>query len=249
MMSLHEPSQSANIIHLLRFKLQSYASYFTTLVFIQLAVLLLSLQSVSSSYEYESYSMEFIGVQSGIHIGAIMFWALIAGSLLASKLKREEAFTFVATNKTHHFSNIIFMLVASFITSLIAILVSPAFKMIAILRYGEIYIATNEISLAIVLNDTVLLFITAFCYISLFFAIGYTVTSLAQINQGLTWIIIFIVLLLMFVFGFGFDILGIVIEFFTAEESLALFVGKIVVTVTVLYTIVMMFTSRNEVRN
>lgn len=248
MMSLHEPSQSANIVHLLRFKFQSYAGYFTTLVFAQLAVLLLSLQSSYSSYEYDNYSMQFIGIQSGVHIGAIMFWALIVGSLLASKIKREEAFTFVATNETHHFSNILFMLIASLITSVMAILVSPALKMLAILRYGEIYAATNDISLAIVVSDAALHFITAFCYISLFFAIGYTITSLTQINQGLAWIIIFVVLLFLFIFEFGFDLLGIIVEFFTTERSLALFFLKVAVTITVLYTITMTFTSRNEVR-
>lgn len=248
-MSLNEPSQLDIIKKQLRFKFNSNASAFTILIAFQLFALLFSFSSNHSTYYFDETSYVSINtVSSTAHITFMIAWAFFIGVRLANQPKWNEAFSFVTTRFTHNLSNLLFMLLASFLSGFMVILIGPALRLLTHLRYGEIDILTSTITEAP--HHLPLQFITIVCYTFLLFIVGYTMGSFSQTLNGYggLLIIFFFSIIFFITFILGFQMIGAFILFIFDESFLPFFLMKMIGLCTILFAISALITSRLEVR-
>jgi len=249
-MYLNEPKLADIVKQLFRFKLNSYAAYFSTFVLLQIGALVLAITGNKYSVSYDSFSsVTIINVSNDFNVMLAMVWALIFGINLTTVARRNEAFTFVSTRLSNHFANLLVILTASFFAGIIAALTSPALKLFGFLFYGEMVVSTPGIVAEP--SDFLLRIITAIAYVLLFFLIGYISSSLVQLHRA--FIGVFIIFLIVFSSSTatwnGAQYIGYIYLFFSDEQSLLLFLLKISGTVLGLFTISTIITNRLEVRN
>ena len=249
-MYLSEPKLSDIVKKQLRFKLNAYAAYFSTLVFMQIGALILAITGSMYSAAYDSFSsVKIVDLSNNTNVVLAMAWALFLGIILTTVARRNEAFSFVTTRLSNQLANFLFMLTASLFAGIIAALTGPVLKLFGFLRYEEMAVYTPGIIAAP--GDFVLRIITAIAYVLLFFLIGYAISSLVQLHK--VFIGIFIILFIAFSSATeswnGAQYIGNIFEFFSYEQSLPFFLLKICGTVLGLFTISAIITNRLEVRN
>lgn len=248
-MYLNEPRQLDILKQQLRFKLNSNASAFTILIAFQLFALLFSFSSSSSSHYFDETSYISINaVTSTPHITFMIAWAFFIGVRLANQSKWNEAFSFVSTRLTHHLSNLLFMLLASFLAGFMVILIGPALRLLTNLRYEEIDTLTSTITEAPL--HLPLQFITVVCYTLLLFMLGYMMGSFSQTLNGYGGLVMIFFLSIIFFITFilGFQMIGASILFLFNESYLPFFLIKIIGLCTILFAISTLVTSHLEVR-
>lgn len=249
-MYLNEPRLFDIIVKQFRFKLNAHAAFFSTFVLLQIGALALAVAGSMYSVSYDSFSsIRIVELTNTGNVSIALFWAFFLGVTLTTVARRNEAFSFVSTRLSNHFANLLVMLTASLFAGTIAALSGPVLKLFGFLRYGEMVVSTPGIMAEP--GDFFLRIITAIGYVLMFFLIGYVVTSFVQISKF--FIVIFIVIWIVFSSSTeswnGTQYLTYIFEFFTYEQSLLLFLVKIIGTVIGLFTISVLMTNRLEVRN
>lgn len=250
MMYLSEPKLIDTVMRQYRFKLNANAASFTTLVFLQIGALFLAFTSLQYTVSYDSgSSVTVINLSNNINVVLAMAWAFILGIIVTTAVRRNESFSFVTTRLSNQLANFLFMLTASFFAGIIAALTGPALKLIGFLRYGEMVDYTTGIITAP--SDFFLRIITAISYVLLLFLIGYTISSLIQLNKLFigVFIVLWIALSTVSESWDGTQYLSNVFNFFSEEQSLLFFLLKISGTVLGLFAVSAFITNRLEVRN
>ena len=232
------------------YKLKAYVQVFLTLVFLQLLAILFSLNGVgmmgSSS---DSIEVDVHYYSADIVVFFMMLWGFITAILITTKAYRNDDFAFVTNRLSSNLSNLLFLLTASIIGGLTAMLSTNLMKVIMYFFVGQQTIdSTNVVGSPVELLIGILA--TAF-YIFLFCALGYFIGTLAQIHK------VFVVLVPALFFGTLF--LGeasgntkIVTNFFGfifTESSILLFIVKIIVTSGLLFSGAFVLSNRMEVRS
>lgn len=245
-MSFTKP-KSIELIHKqIRFKLNANVASFSILVFLQLLALLLSFPNGENLHFYNEVTL--IEVSNDIHVGFTIMWALLSGIGLGSYAKWNESFTFVSTRFTHHMSNLVYMVIASFFAGIVISLSGPALRLLTYLRYEDVAQSTLTITEAPV--DFLLQFITGFLYLLLFFLIGYTIQAIYQSSRLFGGIYLIILFALFFTFNviLGFQIVDTIVFSFLGESSFPLFLLKVCAAVAILFSFAVLITNRLEVR-
>ncbi len=249
-MYLSETSLFDIVVKQFRFKLNAHAAFFSTFILLQIGALVLAITGSMYSISYDSLSsIRIVELNNTGNVSITLFWAFFLGVTLMTTARQNEAFSLVTTRLSNHFANLLFMLTASLFAGTIAALSSPVLKLFGFLRYGEMVISTPGIMDEP--GEFFLRIITAISYVLLFFLIGYTISSLVQVNKF--FIGIFIIFFIVFTSSTqnwnGSQYLGHVFTFFAFEQSPLLFLLKISGAVIVLFTISAVITNRLEVRN
>lgn len=249
-MYLNEPKLGDIVKRQFRFKLNAHAAAFSTYVLLQIGALFLAFSGGQHSFFYDSNSIvTVVGLGNNINVGLSMAWAFFLGIMLTTAVRRNESFSFVTTRLSNQLANFLFMLTASFYAGIIAVLCGPVLKLLGILRYGEMVIYTQGIIEAPI--DFFMRIITAIAYILLLFLIGYTISSLIQLNK--LFIGVFTALWIAFSTVSsswdGTQYMTAIINFFGNEHFLPFFLLKISGTVLGLFAISAIITNRLEVRN
>lgn len=248
-MYLSEPKLVDIVKRQFRFKLNAHAAAFTTFVILQIGAFFLAFSGSKHTWQDSVADVTLINLSNDVNVGLSFIWAFILGIMLTTALRRNEAFSFVTTRLSNQLANLLFMLTASIFAGLITVLTGPVLKLLGILRHGEMIIYTPGLFEAPL--DMIMRFITAASYILLFFLIGYTISSLVQLNK--IFIGFFIALYIAFSFvGTSWDGTQYVvatINFFSNEHFLPLFLLKVFVTVLGLFAISAFITNRLEVRH
>jgi hypothetical protein len=249
MMSLTKVSLSSVVKKQYSYKLKAYVQVFMTLVFLQLLAILFSLNGVgmmgSSS---ENIEVDVHYYSADIVVFFTMLWGLITAILITTKAYRNDDFAFVTNRLSSNLSNLLFLLTASIIGGLTAMLSSYLMKVILYFFVGKQTIdSPNLVGEPVELLIGILA--TSF-YVFLFCALGYFIGTLVQIHK------VFVVLVPALFFGALF--LGeasgnsvIVTSFFSfifTESSIPLFIIKIIVTCGLLFTGAFVLSNRMEVR-
>jgi hypothetical protein len=231
------------------YKLKSYIQVFMSLVVLQLIAVLFSFNGVgmmgSSSASIE---VDIHYFSADIVVIFTMLWAFITAILITTKAYRNDDFAFVTNRVSSNLSNMLFLITASMIGGLTAILTTHLMK-IVMYFFKEQQLLDGTSAMAVP-EEILSGIVTTIFYVLLFSALGYFVGTLVQLNR------IFVVLLPALVFGSLF--LGAVsgnavltdsiVKFFFTETSLSLFIVKIIVTASLLFSSAFVLSNGMEVR-
>lgn len=230
------------------YKLKAFYSVFTTLFLLQIIAIFFSFNAIESSGSGLNNVTVYVGYYSvDIVIVFTMLWSFITAILMTTKAYRNDDFTFVTNRLSSNLSNIVFLIIASLVAGITALLSRYVLRIIMFYTMDiaplktELFVETTSELLVGMLATTL--------YVLLFTSIGYFTGMLVQLNK------IFIALLPA---GYiGLLILGAkmrnnvgnaVFEFFGEETSLALFIIKILVTTILLFGSATALSNRLEVK-
>lgn len=251
-MFLVKSSLSDVVKHQYQFKLKAYIDLFNSLIVMQLIAIVFSLSGIGQgsrgSFDIDLninyYTADYVVVFT-------IIWAFTIAIQITSKDYREQVFPFVTNNLAQHLSNILFLLTASAIGSILAILSRYFFQVIIrfIANYDQIFVT----GLTITFTELLMGIIATILYVFLFSALGYFIGMLVQLNKIFIAIIpaSFIGILFYFskVGGFsGDNFIYRLLIFYFQEKVFFLFLLKMILTSALLYGISYFISSRLEVR-
>jgi hypothetical protein len=229
------------------YKLKAYIQVLSTLVFVQLLAILLSFNGIGGGgTSSESIEINIHYYSADFVIVFTMLWGFISAILITTKAYRYDDFAFVTNRISSNLSNAIFLLTASIIGGITAMLCSYLIKVIMYYFVAPLY-GHSMLIMATPVDLLLGILATSF-YVLLFCALGYFVGTLVKINK------IFIVVLPAVFFGAMIGegsgktkIVTSVFEFIYMESSLPLFIVKIIVIAGLLFSSAFVLSNRMEV--
>ena len=247
-MSLVKP----NLIHVVKkqliYKLRAYNQAFFTLVVIQLIAVFFSFNGVGGSGgRRESIEVSVHYYTADIVVILTMVWAFITAILLTTKAYRYDDFSFVTNRISSNLSNILFLLGASIIGGTMAMLSPYLMKVITHYFLNKQYMnSPSEMAVPVKL---LLGIISTSSYVFLSGAFGYFVGTLVQINKVFVLLLPAIFFGALIVEGSGkAKIVTTAFNFLFMESSFPFFILKILIIISVLFSITFILTNRMEVR-
>jgi hypothetical protein len=221
------------------YKMQSFSGSLLSLMIVQFIAFLISLGGTSNfSSGSNLYSITFSSYSSNLILAFTMIWALVTAINITTKTYRNEDFIFVTNRRTSQFANIAFLITASFLGSITAVMVGTLLKVIVQLNNPSEQVITHASSLQ---HISINLFGT-FLYLLLLMAVGYFLGSLYQNKKML---LVFLPLGLFTIF----IVQSNIVTFFIFENSFLLFSIKTISFITILLVIAFFVTKEIEVRS
>ncbi|MFD2044183.1 hypothetical protein ACFSTA_09835 [Ornithinibacillus salinisoli] len=230
------------------FKMKSFMGVFTSLVVMQILAIIFSLNGVASSGGSINGNVVHVQYYSADTVIAFtMLWAFINAIIITTKAYREDDFAFVTNRLSSNLSNIAFLVTASLIGAITAILSSFLLKVILYFVFqlestinAGAYFDSIEFVAGVV---------TTFLFVLLFSSIGYVIGSIVQTNK----LFLFIIPVLFFgmlvpVSRNGYNIMIYSFNFYFQEASFVFTVLKVFITVIVLFAAAIALMNRKEVR-
>ncbi len=248
-MSLMDITMTEVIKKQYAYKMRAYIQVFVSLIFLQLLAVLFSLSGVGSmgssdgmvETEVRYYSADFVEVFT-------MLWGFISAVLITTKAYRNDDFMFITSRVTSNLSNMLFLLTASFIGGITAILSSYLLKLIVNLFISDYFIkGTPVLSVS---SEILLGLFSAFLYIFLFSMLGYLAGTLVQLHKSFAGLLpaAFLGSLFLDTADGRSGVFAHVFQFYHSESSILLFTVKIMVTALVLFLASAWLSNRLEVR-
>lgn len=245
MMSLSRISMQDVVKKQYSYKLRAYIQVFLSLVIIQMLGVLFSFNGVGMmGTSSNTYEIDVKFYSADIVVVFTMLWAFITAILITTQAYRNDDFAFISNRLTSNLSNMLFLLTASIVGGITAMLSSHVMK---ILMY--VFGRTEYLYTPTAVSEWLIGFIAAILYVLLFSALGYFFGTLVQFHK------VFAILLPVICFGL---ILGTgmmngmiiknVFEFIFVETSLALFLVKLGVLIALLFSGSALMSNRLEVR-
>lgn len=229
------------------YKLKAYIGVFSSLVIIQVIGALFSLGGTGSmGMGSENISLRASYYTGDVIIAFTLLWGFISSILLTTKAYRYDDFSFVSNRLTSHLSNIVFLITASVIGGVTAMLASVVLKGIVLNIYGNHVIGTlsgfNELLLGMVAITFYLLLLTA---------LGYFIGVLTQLSKVFIIIVptLFLAALLLRFQTFDQPMIVKLINYYAGETSLFFFIVKVTLTAIVLLCSTVVMSGRMEVRS
>lgn len=247
MMSLTTTSLAHNVKQLYRYKLHAYFTVFGSLIAVQLLGLLLSLNGVGQFATYfdhiyihvNHFSANFIIIFS-------LMWVFIIAVTVTTQPYRDADFVFVANRMSSHLSNILFLLTASVIGGVTAMLCGFVLKLVA----GYILYQDLVFQQTLSLPELLLGLAAASLYMILLSSAGFLAGMLSQLHKAVKFVLPALVLA-MLIMETGSPRLPIMImlaQFFTNEDSFVIFVIKVAASSSLLFGTALLISNRLEVR-
>lgn len=231
----------------LMYKFSAYRSVFSSLIAVHLLAIFFSIGGISShSSESSGVLMSMSNYSANLIIVFTFFWAFINGITITMKQYYSGEVIFVTNRLTSNLSNSLFLLTASILGGITAILAGYLLKVISLLT-NNVDVVVN-FGPAISVNNYAFGVIATILYVLLFSALGYFIGILVQIHK------IFVILLPGSVFGllfyFGLKeqyILTWMWAFYFEETDFYQFFLKGVMTLVTLFGMAMLINNRQEV--
>jgi hypothetical protein len=231
------------------YKLKAYIQVFMTLVILQLLAIFFSFNGTGMmGVGNGTIEIEVRYYSADIVVAFTMLWGFITAILITTKAYRNDDFAFVTNRVSSNLSNALFLLTASIIGGITAILSTYLMKVIMYFFVGDIFVKSTNAMVAP--NELLVGILATIFYVFLFCALGYFVGTLVQISK------IFIILLPALFFGSLFlaetrgnaGIVQNVFEFIFMESSVPLFIVKIMIATGLLFFSAVILSNRMEVR-
>jgi hypothetical protein len=218
------------------YKLKAYLSVFSSLLIIQTVGMLLSLNGSGTMGMGSSngYSLNISYYTGDIIIIFTMIWSFISAIIITTKAYRNDDFVFVANRFSSNLSNVCFLVFASIVGGVTAMLSGIFLKVVIYFILDD----GNVMGTIISFQELLLGMIVSFFYVLLVASLGYLIGILVQISK---W---FSVLLPAVFFGYLFvsinkndeaPIISETVTFFVEETSLLFFLLKVIVTASILF--------------
>lgn len=228
------------------FKLRANIDAFSSLVGIQLLACLFSLGGVGSSGSGGNGVSIIVKYYSAdIVIVFTMIWSLVTAITITTKPYRYHDFTFVTNRMTSSYSNILFLLTASILGAVTAIL-----SRYLILFIGSTFFHFELYGLAFQGKALIISLFASTLYIFFAGSIGYFIGTLAQVNKMLVIFIPGLVIGSLFIDGLmGNDpLLMRIFQFYLLESSIFIFIIKIIISTALFFITSMAILNDMEVK-
>ncbi|MEC5425473.1 hypothetical protein QGM71_18490 [Virgibacillus sp. C22-A2] len=246
-MSLNSLSLGTVVLRQTQYKLKAFIGVFSSLIVLQLLALLFSFNGTGMTGTGGAYwNASVTYYSSDIVIIFTMIWAFISSVLITTKAYREDDYVFIANRLSSNLSNIVFMLMASALGAITALLSGFLLK---VALYFLADTQSFEPGSAIGFGDYVSGFIATILYILLFAALGYLVGTIAQIHR--TLVILLPVLLIGSLFLVTISESQLIInlgEFYIMESSFVFFLFKFIGTIVLTLVGAVIISNKREVR-
>ncbi len=246
MMSLTTANLAGTVKKQYFFKLRANYDAFSSLLGIQLLAIFISLGGANSFFS-SSYTtvLQIRYFSADIIIGFSMLWAFVTGITITTKPYRNHDFTFVTNRLSSSLSNILFLLTASIIGGMTAML---ARNLPLLMRY--LFFDDTIYIMKLTVSDFLLGTVVAIVYLFGVSAIGYFVGTLVQISKLFVVFIpaLFIGLLILSTTISGEPFIVDIFEFYIMESSLGLFLLKMILTTAIFFIVSISMLNRMEVR-
>lgn len=249
-MSLTKVSLREIIKQQYAYKLKAYSQVFMSLVIIQVFAILFS-QGGSATMGSSGglIDLELSYYSSDVVIAFTLLWGFITAILITTKAYRNDDFIFVTNRLTSNLSNMLFLLTASVIGAITALMSSFIVKIIIVLFKSEVFITGTASGAGGF--DLIIGFFATVLYIFLVSALGYFAGTLIQLNRVFAF-----VLPILFVGGLILDgmigqagIVARMFTFFFLEEVFIFFIVKSLITAGLLFTGAFILSNRMEVKS
>lgn len=249
-MSLTKVSMNEIVKRLYVYKLKAYIQVFMSLVILQVIAILFSLNGVGQMGSGGGMINVNVGYYSAdLVVAFTMLWGFITAILITTKAYRNDDFILVTNRISSNLSNMLFLLTASVIGGIMAVLSTYLLKVIVLVFINDFYLNSTFDSAGTM--DMLVGTCAAILYVFLVSLLGYLAGTLVQLNR------LFVVLLpTVFIGGLLFDgmrgkagIIMALFEFFFTESSFPLFLIKVICTVALVFSGTFMLSNRMEVRS
>ncbi|MBY0121257.1 hypothetical protein [Bacillus sp. S/N-304-OC-R1] len=228
------------------FKLKANIDSFSALVGIQLLAMLFSMggaNSYVSSSDRMVLSISYFS--SDVVIAFTMIWAFVTGITITTKPNRNFDFVFVTNRLSSSLANILFLLTASIVGGVTAILARGLLLAVRYIFFHEHYftLPVTSFDFLIGVGATVL-------YLFCLSAIGYFVGALVQFSKLFVIVIPAVLIGMLFISAVinSEPYLVYVYEFYLVEPSFGLFFFKVVLTAFLFFIASIGILNRMEVR-
>ena len=249
MMSLTKLSSATVINKQYKYKLKAYFSVFNSLVIIQLVAILLSFNGTGSIGGGSENIQVYVNYYSAdMVIIFTLLWAFITAIVMTTKAYRDDDFAFVTNRVTSNVSNVAFLLTASMIGGITAMLSSFLLKIgVYVIHNPESIQGTGLVAGSVELFWGI---VASMLYVLLFSALGYLVGTIVQLSRVFMILlpVIFFGVLFISVTNSGGNILQRLFEFYFMESSFLIFMFKALSTIVFLFISGTIISNRMEVR-
>jgi hypothetical protein len=210
------------------FKLKANMDAFSSLVGIQALALLFALGGMGMIGSSSSYfTLTVRSYSADVVIAFTMIWAFVTAITITTKPYRNFDFAFVTNRLSSSFSNVLFLLTASFLGGVTSILSGFLVRVAGYFVLGQTLYSSD-----MAVGELILGILAASLYIFMASSIGYLFGTLAQVSKA--FIIVIPVLLIGFLFlDVSFNPKPIeqeIYQFYFLESSFILFLVKILLT-------------------
>ncbi|WP_154651054.1 hypothetical protein [Robertmurraya massiliosenegalensis] len=247
MMSLANVSLMETVKKQFQFKMKAYIDAFSSLVGIQFIAILFSLagNGGSSGGSSSGFIFHIKNYSADLVIVFTFIWILVTSITITTKPYRNQEFTFVTNRLSSSLSNIFFLLAASILGAITAVMSRFLIQCIAYFLFKEQLYATPLVTSEIMIG-----IVASLLYIFWISSIGYFIGALVQVHKMFAVLVPVIVVGSLFYDGFmqrDATLIGL-FQFYFFESSLALFAIKVLVTTALFYLASMSILNRMEVR-
>lgn len=247
-MSLTKVSLGSVVKKQYLFKLKAYSGVFTTLVVLQLIGIFFSSLggSGSSSTSNDRMSISFEFYSADIMVAFTILWGFIIAIRLTTKVFKDDDFTFVTNRVTHNISNALFLLTASIVAGITAILSGYLVKLIAvyIIKIDKVM----DITSAVPFKEVLIGILATALYVLLFSALGYLIGEIIQLHR---YLVVIVPVCIIGSFFIGFEDSRWITPlsgYFFLETSILLFLLKVIITSALLFCAAAFVSNRVEVK-
>ncbi|EGW37632.1 putative membrane protein [Desulfosporosinus sp. OT] len=223
------------------YKLKAYSFLVHSLIIVQLIALLFSMGGVfNMSSGNGELSVSVKSYNSNIVIVFSLLWIMFIAVQLISRPYKKMEFPLVTNRLSGNLSNIGFLVTGCLFGGITSSLVGVLLRLITYFMFDRSQVVFNRFFL----SDLLLGIFVAILYMLLFSALGYFIGVLAQLNVSFVIIIPAVILGVLRVYN---DFSQSVFKFFAFEVSLIMFVLKVIITSTILFSFSIFLSNRKEV--
>lgn len=248
MMYLTEVKFADVVMNQFKYKVKAYIGLFSSLLIVQVFGLLMSLNGSSSMGTVgNAFSLSLNNYTGNIVIIFTMLWGFISAITITTKAYRNDDFTFISNRLSRNLANIFFLILASLIGGITALLSGYLLKVVMFFFVDEGFVILTNINI----TDIILgIFVTSL-YMILLSSFGYFIGTVVQLSKWFKVLLPILFLSYLFLTANTSEETTLIVEigeFYFNEDSLFIFFLKIFITSILLFCFSIGLSNRMEVR-
>ncbi|MFS0878544.1 hypothetical protein AB3M95_00850 [Metabacillus niabensis] len=248
MMYLTEVKFADVVKNQFKYKVKAYIGIFSSLLIVQVFGLLMSLNGSSSMGTVgNAFSLSLNNYTGNIVIIFTMLWGFISAITITTKAYKNDDFTFISNRLSRNLANIFFLILASLIGGITALLSGYLLKVVMFFFVDEGFVILTNINITEIILG---IFVTSL-YMILLSSFGYFIGTVVQLSKWFKVLLPILFLSYLFLTANTSEETTLIVEigeFYLNEDSLFIFFLKIFITSILLFCFSIGLSNRMEVR-
>ncbi len=248
MMYLTEVKFADVVMNQFKYKVKAYIGIFSSLLIVQVFGLLMSLNGSSSMGTVgNAFSLSLNNYTGNIVIIFTMLWGFISAITITTKAYKNDDFTFISNRLSRNLANIFFLILASLIGGITALLSGYLLKVVMFFFVDEGFVILTNINITEIILG---IFVTSL-YMILLSSFGYFIGTVVQLSKWFKVLLPILFLSYLFLTANTSEETTLIVEigeFYLNEDSLFIFFLKIFITSILLFCFSIGLSNRMEVR-